>query len=68
MFVLEALLLTFMTTPAVTLLYPPEMRVRVDGAAHADGAQGTEGAAQRAEGFQQGREDDGERRSRQRAL
>ncbi|KAH9891803.1 Sodium/hydrogen exchanger family-domain-containing protein [Cubamyces lactineus] len=64
MFVLEALLLTFMTTPAVTLLYPPEMRVRVDGAAHADGAQGTEGAAQRAEGFQQGREDDGERRSR----
>ncbi|PSR72300.1 hypothetical protein PHLCEN_2v11892 [Hermanssonia centrifuga] len=29
MFVLEALLLTFMTTPAVTLLYPPERRVRV---------------------------------------
>ncbi|KAI0786160.1 hypothetical protein C8Q75DRAFT_772491 [Abortiporus biennis] len=29
MFVLEALLLTFMTTPAVVLLYPPAMRVRV---------------------------------------
>ncbi|KAF7791476.1 hypothetical protein EIP86_002492 [Pleurotus ostreatoroseus] len=29
MFVLEALLLTFMTTPAVLLLYPPEKRVRV---------------------------------------
>lgn len=29
MFVLEALLLTFMTTPAVVLLYPPEKRVRV---------------------------------------
>ncbi|KAI0786158.1 Sodium/hydrogen exchanger family-domain-containing protein [Abortiporus biennis] len=29
MFVLEALLLTFMTTPAVVMLYPPEMRVRV---------------------------------------
>ena len=29
MFVLEALLLTFMTTPAVTFLYPPELRVRV---------------------------------------
>lgn len=29
MFVLEALLLTFMTTPAVVLLYPPERRVRV---------------------------------------
>ncbi|KAI0687851.1 Sodium/hydrogen exchanger family-domain-containing protein [Cytidiella melzeri] len=29
MFVLEALLLTFMTTPAVVLLYPPEMRKRV---------------------------------------
>ncbi|EKM52040.1 uncharacterized protein PHACADRAFT_187402 [Phanerochaete carnosa HHB-10118-sp] len=29
MFVLEALLLTFMTTPAVVLLYPPKMRVRV---------------------------------------
>ncbi|CAL1712212.1 unnamed protein product [Somion occarium] len=32
MFVLEALLLTFMTTPAVTFLYPPKMRVRVDAA------------------------------------
>ncbi|TFK52391.1 hypothetical protein OE88DRAFT_1628146 [Heliocybe sulcata] len=29
MFVLEALLLTFMTTPAVAALYPPERRVRV---------------------------------------
>ena len=29
MFVFEALLLTFMTTPAVVLLYPPEKRVRV---------------------------------------
>ena len=28
MFVLEALLLTFMTTPAVTFLYPPHLRVR----------------------------------------
>ncbi|KDQ62807.1 hypothetical protein JAAARDRAFT_190081 [Jaapia argillacea MUCL 33604] len=29
MFVLEALLLTFMTTPVVTILYPPERRTRV---------------------------------------
>jgi len=29
MFVLEALLLTFMTTPIVTFLYPPHLRVRV---------------------------------------
>ncbi|THH13512.1 hypothetical protein EW146_g6712 [Bondarzewia mesenterica] len=29
MFVLEALLLTFMTTPCVTFLYPPEFRTRV---------------------------------------
>ncbi|OCH91590.1 hypothetical protein OBBRIDRAFT_792066 [Obba rivulosa] len=29
MFVLEAVVLTFMTTPAVNLLYPPEVRVRV---------------------------------------
>jgi len=29
MFVLEALLLTFMTTPVVTILYPPHLRVRV---------------------------------------
>jgi hypothetical protein len=29
MFVLEALLLTFFTTPLVTLFYPPEKRVRV---------------------------------------
>ncbi|KAI0647892.1 Sodium/hydrogen exchanger family-domain-containing protein [Trametes meyenii] len=67
MFVLEALLLTFMTTPAVTLLYPPEMRVRAvaAGANYAtspETAQDSEGAAQRSEGFDQGRED--ERRSR----
>ena len=29
MFVLEALVLTFMTTPAVTILYPPHLRTRV---------------------------------------
>jgi hypothetical protein len=29
MFVLEALVLTFMTTPVVTLIYPPQYRVRV---------------------------------------
>ena len=29
MFVLEALLLTFMTTPAVVFLYPPELRTRI---------------------------------------
>jgi hypothetical protein len=29
MFVLEALVLTFMTTPIVTILYPPHLRVRV---------------------------------------
>ena len=29
MFVLEALLLTFMTTPVVTILYPPHLRVRI---------------------------------------
>ncbi|KIK70453.1 hypothetical protein GYMLUDRAFT_234917 [Collybiopsis luxurians FD-317 M1] len=29
MFVLEALVLTFMTTPLVTVFYPPEVRVRV---------------------------------------
>jgi len=29
MFVLEALLLTFMTTPIVTILYPPHLRLRV---------------------------------------
>ena len=29
MFVLEAMLLTFMTTPVVTILYPPHLRVRV---------------------------------------
>ena len=32
MFVFEALLLTFMTTPAVTFLYPPHLRVRVTAA------------------------------------
>lgn len=30
MFVLEALTLTFMTTPLVTWLYPPQFRIRVD--------------------------------------
>ncbi|KAI0372319.1 hypothetical protein BV20DRAFT_1051050 [Pilatotrama ljubarskyi] len=68
MFVLEALLLTFMTTPAVTFLYPPEMRMRATtGAQYAtknDGAPGTEGAVQRAEGFDQGREEDGTKRFR----
>ncbi|CDO73116.1 hypothetical protein BN946_scf185007.g170 [Trametes cinnabarina] len=57
MFVLEALVLTFMTTPAVTLLYPPKYRKRVtatDGTSSS--APGTEGAAQRFEGFSQGRE------------
>lgn len=29
MFVLEAMVLTFMTTPAVTYLYPPHLRIRV---------------------------------------
>ena len=32
MFVFEALLLTFMTTPVVTILYPPHLRVRVTAA------------------------------------
>ncbi|KAJ7696562.1 Sodium/hydrogen exchanger family-domain-containing protein [Mycena rosella] len=31
MFVLEALLLTFMTTPLVTMFYPPDKRVRASG-------------------------------------
>jgi hypothetical protein len=31
MFVLEALVLTFLTTPLVTALYPPHMRVRAPG-------------------------------------
>ncbi|KAJ7504288.1 Sodium/hydrogen exchanger family-domain-containing protein [Mycena galericulata] len=31
MFVLEALTLTFMTTPLVSMLYPPEKRVRASG-------------------------------------
>ncbi|RDX53492.1 hypothetical protein OH76DRAFT_1343339 [Lentinus brumalis] len=47
MFVLEALLLTFMTTPAVSFLYPPEMRVRASAigsnfANVRDGARGGE--------------------------
>ena len=51
MFVLEALLLTFMTTPAVTILYPPEMRVRAVAAGSNfanvhDGAQGGEAGGQ----------------------
>ncbi|KAL1950506.1 hypothetical protein VTO73DRAFT_5630 [Trametes versicolor] len=69
MFVLEALLLTFMTTPAVEFLYPPHMRVRATatGAPYAtatDGPQGTEGAVQRSEGFNQARDEDTSRRSR----
>ncbi|CDO69869.1 hypothetical protein BN946_scf184884.g28 [Trametes cinnabarina] len=66
MFVLEALLLTFMTTPAVTILYPPEIRVRATQGTHAttQPAKGSEGAAQRAEGSRQGREDETERRTR----
>jgi hypothetical protein len=32
MFVLEALVLTFMTTPLVTLLYPPHLRRRISAA------------------------------------
>ncbi|OSC97499.1 hypothetical protein PYCCODRAFT_1377092 [Trametes coccinea BRFM310] len=66
MFVLEALLLTFMTTPAVTILYPPEFRVRITSGTHATNQppKGSEGAAQRAEGSGQGRVDEAERRSR----
>ncbi|KAI0769112.1 Sodium/hydrogen exchanger family-domain-containing protein [Trametes elegans] len=67
MFVLEALVLTFMTTPAVTLLYPPELRTRAvqQGPNYAStGGEGGEDAAQRAEGFRQGREEESERRSR----
>ncbi|KAH9851762.1 Sodium/hydrogen exchanger family-domain-containing protein [Lenzites betulinus] len=69
MFVLEALLLTFMTTPAVSFLYPPQYRTRATatGASYAtttDGVKGAEGAAQRSEGFEQGRDDDTTRRSR----
>jgi len=46
MFVLEALVLTFMTTPLVTTLYPPKYRIRISktGAnfhSVADGATGT---------------------------
>ncbi|OSD06190.1 hypothetical protein PYCCODRAFT_1450191 [Trametes coccinea BRFM310] len=36
MFVLEALILTFMTTPAVTLLYPPKYRKRLTDLEGAD--------------------------------
>ncbi len=46
MFVLEALLLTFMTTPAVSFLpYPPEMRVRAfaTGSNFANVRDGTQG-------------------------
>ncbi|KAI0819223.1 Sodium/hydrogen exchanger family-domain-containing protein [Trametes gibbosa] len=68
MFVLEALLLTFMTTPAVTLLYPPEFRTRATatGPSYATAAieKGAEDAARRSEGFEQSREDDTSRRSR----
>lgn len=34
MFVLEALTLTFLTTPLVTILYPPERRMRESGHTH----------------------------------
>jgi hypothetical protein len=48
MFVLEALTLTFLTTPAVTALYPPHLRVRAAGTganfATVTGQNDTEGA------------------------
>ncbi|THH32414.1 hypothetical protein EUX98_g1774 [Antrodiella citrinella] len=57
MFVLEALLLTFMTTPAVVFLYPPHMRKRVTatGASfvHADDGD----AAPRRSHFRRGHDD-----------
>ncbi|KAI9057011.1 hypothetical protein FKP32DRAFT_1661520 [Trametes sanguinea] len=47
MFVLEALILTFMTTPAVTLLYPPKYRKRLTDVEDASlPASGTEGQSQ----------------------
>ena len=44
MFVFEALFLTFMTTPVVMLLYPPEVRTRVTSTGPDYGAV-TEGTA-----------------------
>lgn len=45
MFVLEAVTLTFLTTPLVTALYPPHLRVRVTGMGDTlTTAAGTEGA------------------------
>ncbi|KAI8981158.1 Sodium/hydrogen exchanger family-domain-containing protein [Trametes punicea] len=66
MFVLDALLLTFMTTPAVSLLYPPKYRIRVPGggATVPGSAPGAEDAVQRSEGFDQGRRDGLVQRSR----
>ncbi|EED80200.1 predicted protein [Postia placenta Mad-698-R] len=62
MFVLEALTLTFLTTPTVVTLYPPEMRVRAavggpharghaSGAAVVDAAEkGTQSSTEKSEG------------------
>lgn len=60
MFVLEALLLTFMTTPLVTALYPPDKRVRASavGANYGNVTDRNEEAARRA------REQDGGVRTR----
>ncbi|KAH9886448.1 Sodium/hydrogen exchanger family-domain-containing protein [Cubamyces lactineus] len=69
MFVLDALLLTFMTTPAVTVLYPPSMRKRVavgwtgDDAQNSSRSQDVE-AAQHSGGVTQGLGDKSTRHSR----
>ncbi|KAI0332794.1 hypothetical protein GY45DRAFT_1245845 [Cubamyces sp. BRFM 1775] len=69
MFVLDALLLTFMTTPAVTFLYPPSMRKRVtvgwtgDDAQDSPRSQDIE-AAQRPGGVAQGPGDKSTKHSR----
>ncbi|CAK5283117.1 unnamed protein product [Mycena citricolor] len=48
MFVLEALTLTFMTTPLVTVLYPPALRVRASGSgANFDNVSGADEAGHR---------------------
>lgn len=63
MFVLEALLLTFMTTPAVTYLYPPHLRVRASatGASFANVQAGDEaGRPQRTSS----QDSDGDKRTR----
>ncbi|TBU30002.1 Sodium/hydrogen exchanger family-domain-containing protein [Dichomitus squalens] len=65
MFVLEALLLTFMTTPAVTILYPPEIRVRAAATGanfNSADAQGGNGDIPRLEGTSQSRDDEGKSR------